>query len=153
MRITKAREQFLHQCWSLYRHIQIPRKPKRDCWLWDGPVNGGPGNYGYIYHDRKKQLAHRFSWSVHNQRDIPADHVIAHTCDNPQCVSPYHLQLATQRENVKDMIRKNRQGFIRKLTARDCAHIRRSQQSGSALARKFGVSDSTITRIRKHKYK
>jgi len=153
MRLTRQTDQFIHQCWILYRHIQIPRDPKTQCWLWQGPSNGGPGNYGYIYYDRRKQLAHRFSWSVHNQQSIPEGRVIAHTCDRPNCVSPYHLQMVTQQVNVTDMIQKNRQGFVRKLTAEDCAHIRASARPGAELARQFGVSNTTITRIRKHKYK
>ena len=153
MRTIPSRDQFIHQCWSLYRHIQIPRQPLTECWLWQGPTNGGPGNYGYIYYAGRKQLAHRFSWSLHNQRSIPEGRVIAHTCDRPNCVSPYHLQMVTQQANVTDMIQKNRQGFVRKLTAQDCAHIRASDQPGAELARQFGVSNPTITRIRKHKYK
>lgn len=153
MRLTKHKDQWLHQCWLFYRSIEIPPHPERDCWLWQGPVNGGPGNYGYIYYQGRKHLAHRFSWQIHHNRSIPEGKVISHLCNQPQCVSPHHLELATQKQNMAHMIQSGREQFGRKLSARDVAQIRRSRDRGVELARRFGVSASTITRIRKYKYK
>lgn len=34
--------------------------------------------------------------------------VVRHSCDNPECVNPSHLQIGTQRDNVMDMIARGR---------------------------------------------
>jgi len=58
----------------------------------------------------KLWLAHRFSWTIHNQTDIPPGFVIMHQCDNPKCVNPDHLRLGTQGENMRDAFKKGRGG-------------------------------------------
>lgn len=153
MELVKAKDQFIHRCWSWYRLVKIPKQPLDQCWLWQGPVNGGPGNYGYIYYDGRKQMAHRFGWEVHHNKKIPEGKVISHKCNNPQCVSPYHCELATQKQNVQYMMASNRDRIGRKLTHQDVMEIRRSKEKGVELAKRYGVSSTTITTIRKHKYK
>ena len=143
-----CKDQFLHKGWSLYRHIKLPKNPKKQCWLWQGPVNGGPGNYGYIYYDGKKQMAHRFSWELHYQKTIPEGKVISHLCNTPQCVSPYHCQLATQKENMAHMFKSKRDNIGRKLQPNEIADIRTSKLKGTQLAKKYKVADSTISIIR-----
>ena len=100
MILIPIKNHFLHKGWAFYTHIQIPKNPKKQCWLWQGPLNGGPGNYGYIYYDGRKQLAHRFSIELHTQTTIPKGKVVSHICNKPQCVNPYHLEIATQKQNM-----------------------------------------------------
>ena len=148
MKLVKSKDQWLHKCWSFYRHIEVPKNAKKDCWIWEGPVNGGPGNYGYIYYDGKKQLAHRFSWEIHNLKTIPKGKVISHLCNKPQCVSPYHCELATQKQNMAHMFKSKRDNIGRKLQPTDIADIRKSKLSGKQLAEKYKVAQSTISIIR-----
>jgi len=58
---------------------------------------------------------------------------VLHSCDNPACWNPNHLSLGTQKENVHDMIRKNR-----------------SKQGGAKGMRnsKCKFSDDTVKKIR-----
>ena len=139
---------YLHQAWSFYRHVTVPKRYKRDCWIWQGPLNGGKGNYGYIYYDGRKQMAHRFSVEIYTQKPIPPGKVISHLCNNPQCVNPWHLEIATQKQNMRHMILSKRDQIGRKLTPRDIAEIRRSTLKGTKLAKKYGVSDTTISIIK-----
>jgi DNA-binding transcriptional regulator YiaG len=74
---------------------------------------------------------------------------VCHKCDNPLCVNPEHLFLGTHEENMKDASRKGRLNQ-RKLTERQVFNIRMSNLSNQQLARKYGVWDSTIRRIRKY---
>jgi hypothetical protein len=148
MRLVPSKDQFLHQAWQLYRHIDIPKYPKKDCWIWQGPLNGGPGNYGYLYTAGRKQLAHRLSVEIHTQKKIPQGKVISHICNNPQCVNPYHLEIATQKQNMAHMIRSKRDRIGRKLQPKDIANIRKSTLSGVKLAKIYKVSNSTISLIK-----
>ena len=146
--LIPCKDQFLHRCWRFYRHIDLPQQPKKQCWIWNGPLNGGVGNYGYIYYDGKKHMAHRFSVELHTQKKIPEGKVISHLCNNPQCVNPYHLEIATQKQNMAHMFKSKRDNIGRKLQPKDIAHIRKSKLKGSELAKKYGVSDSTISIIK-----
>ena len=60
---------------------------------------------------RVKVYAHRTAWCL--ARGYPIDYlsehnIIMHVCDNPLCCNPEHLEMGSQAENVRDMIRKNR---------------------------------------------
>jgi len=146
--LIPCKDQFLHKGWSFYRHINLPKDTKKQCWLWKGPLNGGTGNYGYIYYDGKKHMAHRFSVELHTQKKIPEGKVISHICNNPQCVNPYHLEIATQKQNMAHMFKSKRDNIGRKLQPKDIAAIRKSKLKGTELAKKYGVADSTISIIK-----
>lgn len=53
------------------------------------------------------QLAHRAAYLLIKGK-IPAGKEICHTCDNRACVNPLHLQLGSHKENMEDMVSKNR---------------------------------------------
>jgi len=146
--LVPCTDQFLSRAWRFYRHIEIPKYPEKDCWLWQGPLNGGVGNYGYIYMDGRKQMAHRFSVELHTRKKIPEGKVISHICNNPQCVNPHHLQIATQKQNMAHMYKSKRDRIGRKLQPKDIAQIRRSPLSGAKLAKIYKVAQSTISMIK-----
>ena len=46
---------------------------------------------------------------MHNAEPLPDGAVLMHTCDNPACCNPHHLEVATQaRDNLADMAAKGR---------------------------------------------
>ena len=148
IRLVRSSDQFLFNAWKFYTHIDLPKHPEQDCWIWKGPLNGGPGNYGYIYLDGRKQMAHRFSVEIHTQKKIPEGKVISHICNNPQCVNPYHLKIATQQQNMAHMFKSKRDNIGRKLSPKDVAEIRISDLPGVKLAKKYKVAQSTISVIK-----
>ena len=75
-----------------------------DCWLWTGARS--PLGYGRMKAEGRAVQAHRFSWALLN--GYPQSGEIAHHCDNPPCVNPTHLFLATRTENERDKIAKGR---------------------------------------------
>lgn len=118
-----------------------------ECWLWRGFVNeDGYGKLGAL-------SAHRLAWHLH-YGPIPNGMQVLHKCDVRCCVNPDHLFLGTQRENIKDMVEKNRQWRPKnhrnpnaKLCLADAELIRQSSADPKYLAQFFNVGLSTIYRI------
>lgn len=69
------------------------------CWLWTGHKTLG---YGKIAMGRGNLMwAHRVSYVLH-KGEIPEGKLIMHSCDNPPCVNPAHLELGNYSENLID---------------------------------------------------
>ena len=118
------------------------------CWLWMASRDSkGYGKFG----DRRiysPALAHRFAWELANG-PIPKGLLVRHTCDNPPCVNPKHLEVGTYEDNANDMVIRGRSGLA-KLNVELVQTIRRRLSQGerrSTLAREFGVDRATIGRI------
>lgn len=124
------------------------------CWLWTGAKM--PSGYGSASVGRQKhQSAHRASWEIHFGA-IPPGIQVCHHCDNRLCVRPDHLFLGTPKDNIQDMISKDRhsRGERRrnhKLTDSVVRIIRDSRLSNVALAKRFGVSPSAVSNARARK--
>ena len=127
----------------------------KECWEWQG-LKDRKG-YGQFRFKESSRYAHRVSWMITNG-PIPPGMLICHHCDNPSCVNPLHLFVGTPLDNTQDMLAKGRESHRglkgeenphAKLTREQVNIIRESKQGGSDLARRFGVSPSTIYLIRK----
>ncbi len=127
------------------------------CWLWTGGVSAETG-YG-IFHFKKGWImsAHRASWILHHQA-VPEGLKVLHKCDNRRCVSPTHLWVGTQKENMHDMHSKGRarkavgeQAGKAKLTAPQVLEMRRLHtEEGwgcTRLGRLFGVTEQSVMAI------
>lgn len=150
-----------------------------ECWDWRAGVNkGGYGVFEVGTSQRHQSAsAHRVAWEVTAEEPVPPGLFVCHRCDNPRCCNPRHLFLGTPRENTRDMIAKGRRvapstanrargdrhpsklrpGYLptgeahpaAKLTEADVVEIRRSSALGTELAARFGVSNVSISRIRR----
>jgi hypothetical protein len=69
------------------------------CWVWTGPrMNGG---YGVVNYGRGRSArAHRLMYERH-KGPIPTGYEIDHTCENPPCVNPAHLDAVTRAEHCR----------------------------------------------------
>lgn len=130
------------------------------CWVWTGHLTNA--GYGKLRDDDHKTeiLAHRLSWRIHFNED-PGDRFVCHHCDNRACVNPGHLFLGTQRDNIRDMFSKHREGHHKnpprgerssaaKLNRYDVLNIRRLVAQGvkrKSLAAHYGVSHRAISHI------
>jgi hypothetical protein len=134
-------------------------EPQPDgCWHWAGykPKTGSRVGYGEFYtKDDKRILAHRASYMLIKGED-PGEQCVLHKCDNPSCVNPDHLFLGDRTENSADRQRKERQargqthGFS-KLTDDDVRAIRQDDRTNRALAKIYGVFETTISEARRGK--
>ena len=114
------------------------------CWEWQGAKSHG---YGAIMRNRQRLRVHRLSYELWCG-PIPEGMVMRHSCDNPSCVNPAHLEPGTQAENIQDIVVRGRHGR-KKLTRAQVEMIRSSLESNRALADKYHVGIIAIRRARK----
>lgn len=70
------------------------------CWIWLGSTHGE--GYGNFFINGQPIAAHRYSWQrTHPDEVLPSGKAmqIHHTCDQPACVNPDHLELVTAAYN------------------------------------------------------
>lgn len=119
------------------------------CILWVGRISKG---YGRMKVEGKSVSAHRVSWQTHNG-EIPSGLWVLHKCDTPLCINPSHLFLGTCIENIIDRDTKGRQirgehHIQSKLTELQVIAIRNDARNNCAVALDYGVSNTTVSRIR-----
>lgn len=132
---------------------------KSGCWMWTGGTR--PNGKGVLYprhwtDDFKSIGAHRFSFELMHGA-IPQGMYVCHKCDMPLCVNPDHLFVGTHHDNMRDMVQKKRSFTARgenkkglaKLTNKQADQIRKMDISHKKLAAMFGVSETTISRVKR----
>lgn len=128
------------------------------CWLWTGAKDGG--GYGSVWFRDRSEKAHRVSYCLAHDVEIPTGTNVCHTCDTPACVNPDHLFLGTQKDNMADSKAKGRHRILppeklprgerqgcHKLRNEQVLDIRRLYSEGSTLpdlAGRYGVSRSNV---------
>lgn len=131
-----------------------------DCLRWTGTLyNGHPG--GTL--DRKKILIRRALYERANGA-IPAGKIIRCSCGTPLCVELEHCQLTTYRGVAKEcgalglmsgpvrsarIAEAKRAGDQAKVTQHEARVIRVSDQPLRVLAERYGISESTVSRIKR----
>lgn len=91
-------------------------KSESGCWEYSGGKD--PYGYGRFSLGSRRLGAHKVSYVLH-KGDVPKGLVVMHSCDNPACINPEHLQLGSVKDNVHDCIQKKRfhsiTGFVRRI--------------------------------------
>lgn len=146
---THKKQDEVERFWG---HVQKPGDEIAGCWVWTSTLYK---NYGMFYVKSRGIRATHYSWKLYTGRPVPKGLIVCHHCDHPWCVNPLHLFIGTQNDNVQDMVMKGRnakgkkQG-LSKLTREQADEIRNdTTTSKCALARKYGVSRTTIQHIHK----
>ena len=119
------------------RFLNKVKKCENGCWEWTaGKDKDGYGKY-------RKGRAHRFAYELW-KGPIPDGLYILHSCDNPPCVNPEHLEIGTNQDNVNDRQHKNRQ-------AKGDNHGRYTRPETTARGEKQGGSKLTADCVREIK--
>lgn len=117
-------------CWEMRTHVDKDGYPL--IWFADNNMRGAQVSY-VIFHKK------------------PLTGIICHTCDNPACVNPAHLFMATSKINTRDMLSKKR-GGAQKITETQVIELYEHSCKGTSnkqLAEIFGISASTVCNILK----
>ena len=67
------------------------------CWEWTAAKSYG---YGRFKVAGRMLMAHRLSWSMANDAEVPDGLEVDHMCFNHACVNPAHLRLLSRSENA-----------------------------------------------------
>lgn len=130
---------------------KVKRGKADECWLWLGAKLNV--DYGAMVINGKKIGAHRVSYFLATGQQ-PGE-MTMHTCDNPLCVNPAHLQKGTHLENMHDCTQKQRRlkherNGRAKLNWQKVAAIRSLYLFGfrqQDLAKRFEVSQRLISLV------
>ena len=148
-RPIKLTERSVRRFW---KHVHIVGDAD-SCWEWKRRIT--PAGYGVMNLGGENFYVHRIAYTI--QTDVPSDKVVMHLCDNRRCVRGSHLRAGTQSENIQDAGRKGRTGYCShpesythvKLNFELARQIRESTGLHREVARQFGVSPTTVCRIKR----
>lgn len=135
--------------------IKMPERPAGQCWQW-GSYKDQCG-YGKFKICGKHYMAHRIAYQLFVGPVPRWATVLRHSCDNPSCVNPAHLQPGTQKDNARDRKVRGREGKHhgelngrRVIPEAAIALIRARHKGGEKykeIAAEFGVTPQNIYRI------
>jgi len=123
--------------------------------LWLGAYGGFRGERAQIYEGGRHQSASHIALALAG-RPLPTGLWALHRCDQPACVNPDHLFAGTPKDNMVDMVRKNRHDPHRgehstaaKLDWATVEEIRRLKGVVSELnlSKRYGMAPSSIHKI------
>jgi hypothetical protein len=117
------------------------------CWVWHGAQTGKSSRGVMGVNGRNKAATHVAWFLAHGEWPKYPHRSVLHTCDNPTCVRPSHLFIGTILDNRRDAIEKKRQHGVGPVTAKAIREDRKLGMCQAALALKYGVNRSTISKI------
>jgi hypothetical protein len=125
------------------------------CWIWQRYAKGGSPQADI---GGRVQLVRRYVYNATHVA-LTAKRVASMRCDSPLCVHPDHIAGRTRSEVHRGKPKPHGHGVkiakarraVSKVTGDDVAAIRESDETGQALAKRYGVSRSCISTIRLHK--
>lgn len=133
--------------WKLVKKSSVDQ-----CWEWLGDTD--KNGYGIFVFMGKRRGAHELALSFTTGEKRFEGYVTRHSCDNPICCNPEHLQFGTPQENVSDMLTRGRSAnwtrSSNKLTPQLVEELRIRRDNGapqSILAKQYGVSEAYVSEI------
>ena len=134
-----------------------------ECLEWQGYREDGTPRITVRANGRSQVMqVRRVQWLLHHGPESIENRLVYASCGNQHCVHPDHLKLLTPQQRGRMMgSRSNtaaRSAKIAqkarakgKLTIENVREIRASDETGVALAARFGVNKSMISAIRSHR--
>lgn len=94
---------------SIFERLEKYQIKGDGCWSWSGAKDGN--GYGILSSRRGRgfypEKAYRVSYELSNGV-IPEGLCVRHSCDNPECTNPDHLEVGTHKDNMQDKSKRGR---------------------------------------------
>lgn len=88
-----------------FKRFEAKVQPQGGCHIWLGHTDRD--GYGQFFYSGRMRRATHYALTLLLGRAIDAP-VVRHSCDNTQCVNPYHLIEGTHQENSNDAVARGR---------------------------------------------
>jgi hypothetical protein len=106
---------------DVFKHINIPLDPITEqrlpafdddgkpvnCWMWESTIYGADLRPAFTLYG-KRRTAYRIVYELVHGEAIPEGLVVRHKCDNSLCCRPEHLVVGTRKQNMRDMVERDR---------------------------------------------
>lgn len=123
-----------------------------DCWIWLGRRSSR--GYGRLRSEGRWIYAHRLSYELYTGKPLGSA-VGMHSCDNPLCVRPDHIEPGTINKNFKDMWRRKR-GHLHigdnhprsRITSEIARRIYADPRPVRTIARELGYSRNLVRSVK-----
>ena len=89
--------------------FRLGLRERGKCWVW--PNARSRFGHGRFKVAGRLESTHRVAFAIWKGDELVSGNrrLVLHSCDNPACCNPAHLRLGTHRDNVMDMIERDRQ--------------------------------------------
>lgn len=101
------------ESYDVFTRIDMHLGDKNVCWEWRGAHGlGTRGEYRpRVVVGGKDLYVYRVVYELYTGYKLQKGDVVRHSCDHSWCCNPYHMQIGTQRDNVNDMLARERIGM------------------------------------------
>lgn len=94
---------------SIFERLEKYQIKGDGCWSWSGAKDGN--GYGILSNRKGRgfspEKAYRVSYELF-KGVIPEGLCVRHSCDNPECTNPDHLEVGTHKDNMQDKSKRGR---------------------------------------------
>lgn len=132
---------------NVFKYVNMMQGDTTVCWPWIGATGGQHGR-PYVRHNGKVRTAYSVVYEL-TSGDLVGTRLIRHKCDNPICCNPNHLEIGTQKENMRDMKERERHG-IPKIVKNAWLKLRADGVAIKDIASRYGVSATAVSVYIKH---
>lgn len=117
------------------------------CWPWTKDLhNGRP----YFSVGGRKRLVYRIIYEMKHGVELQTKELIRHTCDQPKCCNPAHMLVGSHKENMGDMVDRDRHGLSRHVV-RAIYSLAKEGRTHQEIADLYGISREAVVKIANRK--
>lgn len=118
--------------------------PEIGCFIWN--MSRDTSGYGILRTGKGLRGAHKVAYELY-VGPVPEGIHVLHSCLNRDCINYKHLRLGSNKDNMADREKLNRNGMA-KLTIEQVHEIRVSKEFQYIIARRYKINQSQVSKIK-----